>query len=105
VKTAQKKPASLALDPVLHQQVRLAIASVLAARGETTFNELRDALATSDGNLSTHLRHLEEARYLAIARDFDGRKPLTTYGLSPVGRAAFARYIRALEAVIKEARR
>lgn len=104
MKTA-KKPASLALDSVLHQQVRLGIASVLAARGETSFHELREVMATTDGNLATHLRMLEDARYLAIAKGRDGRKPVTTYALSPTGRAAFGRYLRALEAVIKEAKR
>lgn len=102
---AARRPASLDLDPVLHQQVRLAIASVLAARGETAFGELRDALATTDGNLAAHLRALEEAGYVTGEKRFEGRRPLTTYALSAAGRAAFGRYIRTLEGVIREARR
>jgi DNA-binding MarR family transcriptional regulator len=105
VSHALKRPASLELDPVLHQQVRLAIASILAARGETTFAELKEALATTDGNLSAHLRQLEEAGYLSVNKLFENRRPLTCLSLTAPGRAAFARYLKHLEAVIKEAKR
>ena len=102
---AARKPAALALDPVLHQPVRLGIASILAARGETSFNELREALEASDGNLATHLRNLEEARYVAVEKRFDKRRPLSTYTLTAAGRAAFKTYLVHLEKVIKEAKR
>jgi DNA-binding PadR family transcriptional regulator len=102
---ATKRPASLDLDATLHQPMRLGIASILAGRGETAFNELRDALETTDGNLATHLRTLEDAGYVAVDKRFEGRKPLSTYTLTEAGRAAFARYLKSLEQVIKEARR
>jgi len=101
----ERRPASLSLDPVLHQQVRTAIASILAARGETAFSELREALDATDGNLATHLRHLEEAAYVHVEKRFQGRKPLTTYELTASGRAAFERYLKDLEKVVSEARR
>ncbi len=97
--------SALELDPVLHQQARLAIASILAARGETAFGELKEQLELSDGNLATHLKHLDEAKYLVVEKRFEGRRPLTTYELSAAGRAAFSRYLRALESIVKEARR
>jgi DNA-binding MarR family transcriptional regulator len=100
-----KKPLSLELDPVLHQPVRLGIASILAARGETAFGELRDALETTDGNLAAHLKHLEEAGYLAVVKRFENRRPLTTYALGQKGRAAFRSYLAHLEKVIKEAKK
>jgi DNA-binding HxlR family transcriptional regulator len=89
----------------MHQQVRTAIVSLLAARGETAFGELREALDATDGNLATHLRHLEDAAYIRVEKRFVARKPQTTYELTTSGRSAFERYLRDLERVIREARR
>ena len=66
------------LDPTLHERGRLAIVSVLAAVDRLTFTELRDALGMTDGNLSVHLQKLEEHGYVAIDKQFVGRRPQTT---------------------------
>ena len=85
------------LDPVIHSQVRLAVLSVLISAKEADFNSLKTMTETTDGNLSTHLSKLEEAGYIAVRKSFRGKKPLTTCSLTERGRAAFGRYVKALE--------
>lgn len=95
---------ALSLDRVIHERVRLAIVSALAASPSLTFNELKDLLGTSDGNLSVHARRLEDAGYVACEKGFEGRVPRTVYRLTSSGRRAFARYVDHLEALIAHAR-
>ena len=64
------------LDPLLHERCRLAIVSALAAAPRLTFTELRDTLDMTDGNLSVHLQKLEGRGYVAIEKQFVGRKPM-----------------------------
>jgi DNA-binding HxlR family transcriptional regulator len=91
------------LDEVIHQKVRLGILSMLLALGEADFKLLKESLGLSDGNLSTHLSLLEERGYVAIQKEFRGRKPHTSARPTPAGRAAFQRYLAALEQIIKNA--
>ena len=102
------KHLAVQIDAVLHEQHRLAIVSMLAAVPSLTFTELRDTLEMTDGNLSVHLRKLEgekgEPGYVAIDKQFVGRRPQTTVRLTPKGREAFARYLDHLEAIVKQAR-
>jgi DNA-binding MarR family transcriptional regulator len=92
------------LDPVLHERGRLAIVSVLAAASGLAFTELRDTLGMTDGNLSVHLQKLEEKGYVAITKQFVGRRPHTTCRLTPAGRRAFGRYLDHLEAIVRQGR-
>jgi DNA-binding MarR family transcriptional regulator len=92
------------LDPLLHERGRLAIVSVLAAAESLTFTELRDTLEMSDGNLSVHLQKLEDKGYVAINKQFVGRRPQTTCRLTPAGRAAFTRYLDHLDAIVSQGR-
>jgi DNA-binding HxlR family transcriptional regulator len=85
------------LDPVIHSQVRLAVLSILITARHADFNYLKRETGTTDGNLSTHLAKLEEAGYIQVKKSFQGKKPLTTCALKERGKAAFARYLRALE--------
>jgi DNA-binding MarR family transcriptional regulator len=89
------------IDPVIHERVRLAIVSALAVAPELSFNELKEMLSLTDGNLSAHARTLEEAGYLVIAKSFRGRRPYTVMRLSAKGRKAFQRYLAALRQVIE----
>jgi DNA-binding MarR family transcriptional regulator len=98
------KPIAAEIDPVLHEYHRLAIVSMLAAVPSLTFTELRDTLEMTDGNLSIHLRKLEEPGYIAVDKQFVDRRPQTTYRLTPKGREAFARYLDHLEAIVKQYR-
>ena len=92
------------LDRLLHERVRLGIASALAANDSLTFNELKALLATTDGNLSVHTRRLEEAGYVSCTKSFAGRMPKTEYRLTAAGRRAFEKYLGHLEALVRAAR-
>jgi DNA-binding MarR family transcriptional regulator len=92
------------LDRLLHERVRLGIASALAANESLSFNELKTFLATTDGNLSVHARKLEEAGYVACTKSFVGRLPKTEYRLTAAGRRAFEKYLGHLEALVRAAR-
>ena len=93
------------LDALIHSPVRLGIMATLMTGDEVEFTLLRDRLALTDGNLSTHLRKLEEAGYVKCVKSFLARRPRTTYRVSAKGRGAFARHVTALEEVVKSSRR
>lgn len=89
------------LDKVIHERMRLGIISALAANEKLSFTELKDLLATSDGNISVHARKLEEAGYVTCEKSFKGRMPLTEYKITKEGRKALTRYLDHMEALIK----
>ena len=76
--------------------------SMLAASPELSFTELRDALTMTDGNLTTHIRTLQEAGYVSISKSYQNNRPLTTCALTPSGRKAFASYVNLLEQIIQQ---
>lgn len=92
----------LQLDRVIHEKGRLAIMSMLAATAELSFTEMRDALSMTDGNLTTHIRTLQEAGYVSITKSFQNNRPLTTCALTAPGRKAFTSYINLLEQIIQQ---
>jgi len=92
------------LDQLIHGRVRLGIVSALAVTPSLTFSELKDRLATSDGNLSVHARRLEDAGYVVCSKSFEGRLPRTDYSLTKTGRKALARYLDHMEALIDRVR-
>jgi DNA-binding MarR family transcriptional regulator len=94
----------LQLDRVIHEKGRLVIMSMLAATPELSFTELRDALAMTDGNLTTHIKALQQEGYVAIAKSVQNRRPLTTCSLTAAGRKAFAEYINLLEKIVRQNR-
>jgi len=98
-------PATAAeLDRLIHERIRLAIVSALAVNESLTFNDLKQLLNTTDGNLSVHARKLEEAQYVTCNKYFDGRTPKTEYRLTAAGRRALERYLGHMESVIRAAR-
>jgi DNA-binding HxlR family transcriptional regulator len=98
-------PAAAAeLDRLIHERVRLAIVSALAVNNSLTFNDLKQLLNTTDGNLSVHARKLEEAQYVVCTKSFEGRMPKTEYKLTASGRRALERYLGHMESVIRAAR-
>ena len=101
--TASSK-ASLELDRLIHERVRLAIVSALAVNESLTFNELKQLLGTTDGNLSVHARKLEEAGYLRCEKSFEGRMPRTEFRLTRAGREALERYLAHMEGLIRSTR-
>lgn len=94
----------LQIDRVIHEKGRLAIMSMLAASPELSFTEMRDALSMTDGNLTTHIRSLQEAGYISVTKSFQNNRPLTTCSLTPSGKKAFANYINLLEQIIQQNR-
>jgi len=92
----------LQLDRVIHEKGRLTIMSMLAASPELSFTELRDGLGMTDGNLTTHIRTLQEAGYLSVTKSFQNNRPLTTCALTGVGRKAFTNYINLLEEIVRQ---
>jgi DNA-binding HxlR family transcriptional regulator len=95
---------ALELDRVIHERMRLAIVSALAVNPSLSFNELKQLLETTDGNLSVHARKLEEAGYVRCSKTFDGRTPRTQYALTGEGRTALERYLAHMEALIQATR-
>lgn len=95
----------LQLDRVIHEKGRLAIMSALAASAELSFTELRDLLNMTDGNLTSHVRTLQEAGYVAVAKSFQDNRPLTTCSLTVKGRKSFAEYVSLLEQILQQTRK
>jgi DNA-binding MarR family transcriptional regulator len=92
----------LQLDRVIHEKGRLALMSMLAATPELSFTDLRQALGMTDGNLTTHLRTLQEAGYVSLTKTFQNNRPLTTCSLTAAGKKAFANYINLLEQIVRQ---
>lgn len=92
------------IDDVLSSKIRLGIASLLITAEIAEFTYIKDALGLTDGNLSTHLRKMEEAGYVIISKKFVNNKPKTTVQLSPKGINAFQDYVNFLENIIKSKR-
>jgi DNA-binding MarR family transcriptional regulator len=101
LRAAERAPE---LDNLIHERMRLGIVSALAANEALTFNELKELLKTTDGNLSVHARKLEDAAYITCLKSFDGRIPRTEYRLTASGRRALERYLDHMEALIHAAR-
>ena len=96
--------AAINLDRVVHERTRLGIVSALAVNISLTFNELKELLKATDGNLSVHARKLEDAGYIGCTKSFDGRVPKTEYRLMPAGRRALEKYLDHMEALIRATR-
>ena len=95
---------ALALDRLIHERMRLGIVSALAVNESLTFNDLKRLMQTTDGNLSVHARKLEDAKYIACTKTFEGRVPRTEYKLTTAGRRALERYLDHMEALIRATR-
>jgi DNA-binding MarR family transcriptional regulator len=89
------------IDDVIHGRMRLGVMAYLANAEVADFNELKRLLQATQGNLSIHLRKLEEAGYVAIEKSFLGRKPLTRARITPAGQRAFAAYLDAIGKLVE----
>jgi DNA-binding MarR family transcriptional regulator len=88
------------IDEVIHGRMRLGIMVYLSDADSADFTELKTVLEATQGNLSVHLKKLEEAGYVAIAKSFVNNKPLTRVSITQAGRRAFAAYLEAIGALI-----
>jgi DNA-binding MarR family transcriptional regulator len=89
------------IDEVIHGRVRLGIMAFLASADTADFNTLKAKLQATDGNLSAHLRKLEDAGYVTVDKSFVDRKPLTRITISKTGRTAFAAYLDAIGKLVE----
>ena len=88
------------LDETIHGRVRLGVMAYLSSAEVADFTALRNRLQLTDGNLSVHLRKLEDAGFVALDKSFVNRKPLTRVRLTQEGRAAFLRYLDSMARLI-----
>lgn len=96
---------SIHLDRVIHEKGRLGIMSMLAARPDLAFTELREALGMTDGNLTTHLKTLQQAGYVVVSKTYSQHRPLTTCALTAEGESAFRQYVSLLDELVKRHRK
>lgn len=90
------------LDEIIHSRIRLAVMAVLISVDEAEFTFLKGKVNATDGNLSTHLKKLEDAGYVAVNKSFEKRKPVSRYMLTQKGKKAFEIYVEKLESMIKK---
>ena len=89
------------IDEVISSRIRTAIMAVLVSVDEAEFTFIRDKINATDGNLSVHLKKLEDNMYIEVTKKFIERKPHSIYRVTDKGRKAFEEYIKYLESVIK----
>ena len=89
------------LNKTFDSRIRLGIMSALAVNTQVNFNELKELLDITDGNLASHLRTLEEAGTIKVQKGFIGKKTNTTYTVTKSGEKAFKAHIAALEEMIR----
>ncbi len=91
---------------MLDDRTRLSIVTLLAtsADAQLPFTEIQEKAELTPGNLSSHLRNLEEAGYVQVTKQFRGRRPLTTVRITDAGKAALERYIEEMEEFIRRYR-
>jgi len=89
------------LNKVFESRIRLGVMSSLVVNADMSFNDLKQTLEVTDGNLATHLVNLEENGYIKVHKGFIGRKTNTTYSITKAGEKAFREHVEALENMIK----
>ena len=89
------------LNKIFDNRIRLGVMSILMVNDEMSFNDLKQMMEVTDGNLATHLVTLEENGFIKVHKGFIGRKTNTTYSITRAGQKAFGDHIAALEQMIK----
>ncbi len=89
------------LNKIFDSRIRIGIMSALMVTESVNFNDLKALIDVTDGNLATHLKTLEEHKYIKVQKGFIGRKTNTTYSITPTGEKAFRAHLDALETIIR----
>jgi DNA-binding MarR family transcriptional regulator len=89
------------LNKIFESRIRLGVMSILVVNEEVNFNDLKQMLEVTDGNLATHLVNLEENGFIKVHKGFVGKKTNTTYAVTKSGEKAFTDHIAALETMIR----
>lgn len=90
------------LNKIFDSRIRLGVMSMLIVNDEIGFNDLKQLLELTDGNLASHLNTLEQADFIKVHKGFIGRKTSTTYSITTLGKQAFKAHLDALEKMIKK---
>jgi len=90
------------LNKVFDSRIRLGIMSALLVNEDVSFNDLKELIQVTDGNLASHLKTLEESGYIKVEKGFIGRKTNTTYRVTKAGEKAFRQHLDALEQMIRQ---
>ncbi|MEO0255501.1 MAG: transcriptional regulator [candidate division WOR-3 bacterium] len=90
------------LDPIIHEKTRLSILIYLLQNKEVDFSTLKKITDTTEGNLSSHLRVLEDNKLIEVKKTFVGRRPKTFYKLSDSGKNKLLDYLDKLKKILKE---
>ena len=88
------------INKIFDHRIRLGIMSTLMVNDSIDFKELKHLLGITDGNLASHIKALEQARYILVKKQFIGKKPNTKYTATQIGKKAFKSHIEALEKII-----
>lgn len=89
------------LDKAFENKLRLGIMSILLVNVSATYNTLKETLEATDGNLASHLKHLEKLGYISVSKSFVDRKPNTEYAITDNGKIAFEKHLNTLEEILK----
>ena len=88
------------LNKAFESRVRLGLMSILSVNSWISYKEIKDLLEVTDGNLASHIQSLEKIKYIEIKKQFMGKKPLTTYKITKIGKEAFEKHIEGLEKLL-----
>lgn len=89
------------LNKAFDHRVRLGVMAVLMANESVSFNDLKEVLDLTDGNLASHVAALEKAEYVLVSKQFIGKKPNTTYAATVAGKTAFQQHLATLEKLLR----
>lgn len=89
------------LNKIFDSRIRIGIMSALMVNEDINFNDLKALIDATDGNLATHLKTLEENKFIKVSKGFIGRKTNTVYAITKAGEKAFRSHLDALEKIIK----
>jgi len=90
------------INKLFDHRIRLGIMSILMVNENADFNRLKELLDLTDGNLASHVKALEQAKYILVEKSFVGRKPNTRYSTTKLGKTEFKKHIEALEKLIQK---
>jgi len=90
------------LNKIFDSRIRLGIMSAVMVNEEVNFNDLKELIQVTDGNLASHIKTLEDAAYIKVKKGFIGKKTNTTYSVTKSGEKAFKLHLEALEQMIKK---
>lgn len=90
------------LNKAFESRIRLGIMSVLMVNSWVDFGTMKEMLNITDGNLASHITALEKMNYVEVKKQFVGKKPNTSYGITKQGKKAFSEHLDALENLLKK---